>query len=122
MFVEFRKQKQKDLLLSLLSRVMDHRAINALYRDQNEPYIALPAMFIGGDQWDFWVEFGDYEVIACVLLQQLARKMFEETLEESEGSSCLIPAANTSSHKTPAGWSQKNLTEDVSILTGAGTL
>lgn len=37
-------------MLRLPFRVMDHHAINALYKYRNEPYVALPAMSIGGDQ------------------------------------------------------------------------
>lgn len=59
---------------------MDHHAINALQKDQNVPYVALPAMFVGGDQWEFCVEFDNCEINVFVLLQQLVLQMFVEKL------------------------------------------
>jgi len=44
-----------------------------------------------------------------------------KSLEESTESVCLIPAANTRSHKIPAAWSQ-NFTEDVPIVARVGIL
>lgn len=72
-------------MLRLPFRVMDYHAINALYKYQNEPYVALPAMSIGGDQWEFWVEFDDCEITVCVLLQQLVLQTFEEKLRRKWG-------------------------------------
>lgn len=45
-----KKEKQKELVLSLVSRVMDHHARNALYKDENKSYVAHPAVFLSSDQ------------------------------------------------------------------------
>lgn len=60
-------------------------------------------------------------MIVCVLLQQLVLQHLRRSSEESEGSLCVAPAANTTSHKIPAGWRQA-FTEDVPVLAGARIL
>lgn len=46
--------------------------------DKNKQYVALPAMFLNGDQWELWVGIGSCEI--SVFLQQQVLQMFEEKL------------------------------------------
>lgn len=51
--------------------------------NENKQYVALPAMFLSGDRWEFWVRTGNREI--SVLLQQQVLQTFEEKLQRKWG-------------------------------------